>query len=171
MELYNGLPPGILLEDIPIPWQHVKMLSKENEELRWTVKWKQEPRFRQTKFFFPEPDKGKSMAIINEDKSTVGHLISMLTGHAFMARHNALVLQSQGQQADPTCTVCLQGEEMPIHLVSQCPVIAARARELFTEFKGEETSAPAFQWSVAEMLAFIKLTGDTPTPPRAGQCL
>jgi len=85
------------LDDILVPYFHLVNLVQSRNEKIWMARWMGErrddgrPLYRQTKHFFPCPDKDKE-------------------------RHNSLVNRDE----DNKCSLCEQGEETLIHLIHEC---------------------------------------------------
>jgi len=100
---------------------------------------------RQTRYFFPKgPRLSFYKSIINLPKPIVSHLVQVVTGHTFLKRHQAVIDESERQKilealdwdnadedgnaiidaADPKCHRCNDGEETPLHLLTECKELA-----------------------------------------------
>ncbi len=88
---------------------------------RWSSYWKERPDCRQTKFWFGKPDPCKSKGLINLGRKELGRLISFITGHGNLNRHESLI----DPNVDPLCRLCMEAEEEPIHLATECPLTIA----------------------------------------------
>jgi len=155
----------------PAPMSHFVGLVWENLDSWWTRDWQSafrepnHPMYRQTKFWFPIPDKGKSLSLLTASRQHLGHLIQFITGHAFMARHNALIAASKGDDAvSKECTLCGEGDETPIHLVTECGRMYWAVRELFPKNWEDSDSGTFllprthFWWSPVSLSRFLTRT-------------
>ena len=84
-------------------------------------------------------------------KLLLGQMIQVLTGHTHLQRHQAIIDESERQRIikannyenadddgnaiidapDPTCTRCGEGEETPLHLLSECDALATLRKDIF----------------------------------------
>ena len=65
----------------------------------------------------PAVNKRKSKLLINQDRTTLGLIVQMLTGHTRLNRHESLI----NPEEEPNCRYCLQEEETPWHVIGACP--------------------------------------------------
>ena len=79
-----------------------------------------------------------------------GHTFN-ISGHGPFAYHQSLIEPS----IDPTCRFCsLEGKETFHHLMYDCPALAQRRADLFSQFQ-----LPAnFDWTPSDILSFINNT-------------
>ena len=86
---------GIQVEDldnIPFPYSHMVNLVAQGVNAMWTQRWLGEvdddgrPRYRQSKFFYKEPDARKAYTLMRQDRITLGKVIQFITGHTFLNR-------------------------------------------------------------------------------------
>ncbi len=111
-------------------------------------------RYRQSKIFFPQPNKSKSYFLIKQNKTTLFRLIQFITGHAFMRRHNYLV-RGNGDEPQPPC---LQGEETPHHLLHYCDAIARTRMMIFgNDILHHNTEGYELKWNGGQLKTFIQL--------------
>ena len=81
----------------------------------------------------------------------LGQLIQILTGHTYLQRHEAIIDESERQRIiaannyenadndgnaiidapDPRCTRCGEGEETPLHILSDCGPLATLRQSVF----------------------------------------
>ena len=77
-------------------------------------------------------------------------MIQLITGHTYMKRLQAIIDESERQRIiaitggnadsngdaiidapDPTCSLCKNGEETPLHLLSECDKLATLRKDIF----------------------------------------
>ena len=107
---------------------------------------------RQTRHFFPKgPRPNFYKQLINLPRIVVGQLIQIITGHTFLKRHQAIIDETERQRIieandfenadddgnaiidapDPVCGRCNNGEETPLHLLSECDGLATTRLQIF----------------------------------------
>jgi ribonuclease HI len=161
---------AILLDEVPAPYSLLRQLVEQGVNKRWAARWQAakhadgKPIYRQTKHFFPKPDKNKAYFLIKQDRATLGKLIQFITGHAFLKRHESLIQNKKGESEDdpeyitPTCQLCDRGDETPYHLIHDCGPLLHKSFGLFglrvNEFQKVNYQ---LEWSAAALLRFIKL--------------
>jgi len=62
----------------------------------------------------------KSKSLMELFRKDLRSVAGLLTGHCQMKRH----LHILGLSQDPKCRLCLEDEETPIHVLTQCPALA-----------------------------------------------
>jgi len=118
----------------------------------WERDWDEYIGCRQTRHFFPKgPRPSFYKQIINLPRIVVGQLIQVLTGHAHLQRHQAIIDESERQRIiaangydnadddgyaiidapDPSCRRCGKGEETPLHLLTDCDDLATTRLNIF----------------------------------------
>ena len=153
-------PDVVNLTTIPAPYSYLVSRVEKGICRLWTNRWQNEQnpdgttRYRQSKIFFPQPDKGKSYFLIRQDKPTLFKLTQFITGHAFMRRHDNLVAGGAPDQA--TCRLCHQGDETPHHLVHECDAIWRTRMLIF----GQDvfhygTEGYTLKWNGGQLLSFL----------------
>ena len=119
----------------------------------WNEWWQNHPHCRQTKHFFPEVDKSKSLNYIKCGRTVFSALVQICTGHNGMNRHDFLV--ETGEDNDPRglCRTCKEAKETTYHLLSECEAHA------FSRFMvwGKDTLEPPYDITSKDLLEFLKL--------------
>jgi hypothetical protein len=111
----------------------VKRELKELMNKKWSARWVADKQFKQSKFFFSDPDSKKSDAIIKRCRS-VGRLIHFISGDAFLWRQSAIAAQGRYPPVgDVSCRRCGYSEwdETPAHIILDCPALARGAKRFF----------------------------------------
>ena len=85
---------------------------------QWQSRWNETPDCRQTRLLFPivEPNIKRNLRLLSKNEIT--RLIQMGTGHCLLAYHVA-----KWRNTTPTCKLCLEDDESPIHLLQDCPAL------------------------------------------------
>ena len=118
----------------------------------WEKVWDEVIGCRQTRHFFPKgPRPSFYKQLINLPRIIVGQLIQILTGHTFLNRHQAVIDESERQRIieandfdnadddgnaiidapNPKCSRCNNGEETPLHLLTECDDLATTRLQIF----------------------------------------
>ena len=129
--------PALATEDEPSPTRHqlISLLRDRVGEV-WEDVWSSSLDCRQTKHWFPGPDKSLSHSILKMDRVTFSTAVQILTGHNYLRRHNSLTAPDE---FNPACRLCLEEEETSLHIVSQCPALASVRNQVF----GGTSSSPS----------------------------
>ena len=157
------------ITDLPAPYSYLRKRVQDGIHQLWKEKWTAErysdgrPKYRQTKHWFPEPNKNKSYDIIRNDRQTIGKLMQFVTGHAHMNRHQNLVDTAAAERNDedievasPQCRFCSKGEETPYHLVLECEETAEDSRRYLKDQPPERDKINVkFNWSVHKLIQFL----------------
>ena len=118
----------------------------------WKKTWDEVIGCRQTRHFYPKgPRNSFFKSFICLPKPIAGQLVQVMTGHAFLNRHQAVIDESERQRhlealdwdnadddgnavidaPDPKCSRCHKGEETPLHLLSECDRLATLRLQIF----------------------------------------
>ena len=142
--------PQLLVDDPPLLAKTVaKRTITEGFYEIWKRTWQARTDCRQTKIWFPEPDKGVSFKLLQLDRRTFSSAAQLITGHNFMNRHQALV----DKTTDPECRYCMEDDESSFHIIGDCPAFAVQRWAAFGAF----TLTHPLKWSPA-VLTFIRNT-------------
>jgi len=142
--------------DIPAPTSYRNKIIYEGINEQWTEEWMDDPRYRQSKFFYRKPDKLKAYKMILSTKKQIGLMIQFLTGHGFLRRHiNLLDIESgKDPPTPPECRLCNSHTETPIHLITECEVIRRQSLKIFRYCNAVVPPA----WSIDRLNSFLNLT-------------
>jgi ribonuclease HI len=94
---------------------------------RWTERWSLLNEARQSKIFWPAPDRIRSERLVKYSREEFGTLVQFFTGHNHFNRHQFLLKESESAM----CRLCSGAEETAEHLFCSCPSLnEARYRAL-----------------------------------------
>ena len=118
----------------------------------WVNTWNELLTCRQTRHWFPKgPRKKFSDGLMKLTKPMLGQLIQILTGHTYLNRHQAIIDESERQRIiaannydnadndgnaiidapDPRCSRCGEGDETPLHILTECGPLATLRKDIF----------------------------------------
>ena len=168
--------PGVQpLNNIPAPYTYLVKRVEDQVNKEWYLRWQNArqdnglPIYRQTKHFFPGPDKLKAYRLIRQSKQEMGRTIQFITGHAFMRRHQNIVQTTERlQNADvdeleddplasttpPTCRLCRKGDETPFHLIRECTSLQDERKQYFGRQNDMSTN---INWGAQKLINFLSL--------------
>jgi ribonuclease HI len=175
---YTATPDeGVIdLEDIPAPYSHLTKLTEQGVNRLWSERFNNSrkkdgtPMYRQTKYFFKEPNKEKSYFLLRQNRETLGKVIQFITGHTYMNRHQNLVEEANIDQEDeedeprfPKCRLCDDGDETPFHLITNCTKLRDESNFFFGAQNQTELTSPSFtiRWIARKLLSFLELSDIT----------
>ena len=97
----------------------------------------------------PDP---KFKSIIRYSRNNISTLIRAITGHSFMKRHQNEVIN---EEDDTSCRLCMEEDETPHHVITECPVLLHRRYDYFGKrFLNEKFTS----WKVQDMIHFLDAT-------------
>ncbi|CAB4038284.1 Hypothetical predicted protein [Paramuricea clavata] len=114
---------------------------------QWTARWSKSIEYRQTKYWFSEPDRNLSASLLQKSRDDFGLRAQFLTGHCWLRRHSHVV----GESDDPTCRLCKVGPEEPFHLFSECPALQSERTLILG------SSHTSGEWTLRQLDRFLKL--------------
>ena len=129
----------------PTSWAKKKITDSTYK--RWSSRWSLSKIGRQTKLWWPKPDKQKSKLFLNQTRTELGHQIQMITGFNRLNYH-----ESKISGVDPTCRLCLEEEETSYHIISECPALWSLRQNSFNTFFLEEPS----KWKPHQLQKFLQ---------------
>jgi hypothetical protein len=126
--------------NLPTAPIHIKNAIVKFSLANWDTYWNGRCNCRQMKLWFPSPNTKESKNILRLNRQDFGLIICWLTGHCFLARHEALV---HGE--DPICNKCFIDDQPPWHLLQECPAT-----------RTIRSNIPPDSWSTGTILKAIK---------------
>jgi len=125
---------------LPIAPIYIKNALSKFSSINWETYWNGRTDCRQTKLWFPKPNYKESKNILNLKKDDFGLIIRWITGHCFLARHEAII-----NNWDPICPKCFTDDQTPWHLLRECPATLQI-----------RSAIPPDQWTTGILLKAIK---------------
>ena len=122
---------------LPFPHCEIKSLAKNLTLEKWTARWISSADCRQTKIFFPEPNKKLSKELLNLNRTDLGLCIRHLTGHSFFRYHRSKV----NPAVDPQCRGCKEASEESAHIILECPAFQEERFHSFWEYQPSKITA------------------------------
>ena len=107
----------IKITNLPHANQITKEYLREKVYQTWTDRWVADPTCRQTKQFFPHPDKIKAKKTLKLALSQLSILIQITTGHNALAYHANKI----NPEIYPLCSPCEEDYETFYHFIIDCP--------------------------------------------------
>ena len=121
----------------------------------WMVRWSSGPGCRQSKYFLRSPSKSLSDLLLKHPRDTVSRVIRFLTGHAFLRRHNNIVLHGISPPiGDISCRLCEDPdqEETPHHIITECERLCNWRAETLGHYVLDEYIG----WHPRPLIKFLK---------------
>ena len=137
--------------NLPAPIGYNKQLIEDEVQRRWKIEWMNVEGHRQTKMFFPYPDKKRALQLYNTNKGTFSQAVRWITGHNGLRYHNHKI--NPGQFDDPTCGSCgLLVDETAQHVLSECPQFVYERMHAFQIYEDVDLS----KIDMRQLISFLK---------------
>ena len=139
------------VSSVPLPKQATKAAIQEAIDEIWNYQWTQYHDGRQSKQFYPLPDRGKAKYCYNLNRQELGRLIRITTGHNNLFYHRSNVDKSR--LTSPLCRFCSEERETFFHFATNCPCFRLSRFQFFNNdtFKKDD------KWSVRQLLDFASI--------------
>jgi len=103
---------------IPVPKCQIRRDIRDRVDKRWHSRWLLLTHARQSKLFWPAPDKCRSRHLLKLPRKDYGRMVQLFTGHNYFNYHSWKVKESVSQ----FCRLCEEQEvESSEHLLCSCP--------------------------------------------------
>ena len=137
--------------NLPVPIGYNKQLIEDEVQRRWKTEWMNVEGHRQTKMFFPYPDKKRALQLYSTNKGTFSQAVRWITGHNGLRYHNHKI--NPGQFDDPTCGSCgLLVDETSHHVLSECPQFLHERMNAFQVYEDIDLS----KINMRQLISFLK---------------
>ena len=133
---------------IPTPVSLAKRKISNDMLNLWNKRWSKLDQCEQTKQWFPVIDRKKSKYLLKLSRVELGHIVQLLTGHNRLRYH-----ESKMSNVDPTCRLCLEGEEKTWHIFTDCPAIWRERKDIFHSPFLEGNN---LKWTANQFITFAK---------------
>ena len=137
---------------LALPKQATKFTIKEAIDETWKLEWTQYHDGRQSKQFYPLPNRNKAKYSYNLNRQELGRLIRIVTGHNNLLYHRSNVDKSGSTVA--LCCFCNEFRETFYHFVTECPCFRLSR---FHYFQKDSCFDENGQWSIRKLLDFSKI--------------
>jgi ribonuclease HI len=104
---------------IPVPSCQFKRDVNAAVTRNWQRRWNNYTEGRQSKLFWPEVNKSRSLELLKYDRRDYGMMIQVFTGHNYFNRHANVIDTTVSAE----CRFCFEAEESSEHLLCDCPVL------------------------------------------------
>ena len=131
---------------LPVPEAFLKKATKDIQIANWNDNWRNTKDCRQTKLWLPEVTNKMEKYMKKMSRLDLGKIVQFITGHCNLKRHKSL--QSN---VESLCRLCKIEEETPWHLVTVCPSLMLRRRNIFYG-----NILYSVEWSPGQLLRFCK---------------
>ena len=145
---------GTLLPNITqvaLPKQATKAAIKLAIDEIWDFQWSQYHDGRQSKQFFPLPNRNKAKYCYHLNRQELGRLIRIVTGHNNPFYHRSNVDKTRG--TSPLCRFCQEERETFYHFATNCPCFRLSRFHYFQN----DTCFTNGSWSIRQILDFSNI--------------
>ena len=125
---------------LPTAPVHIRNAITKFSSANWDTYWNGRGDCRQTKLWFPSPNAKESLNILRLNRQDFGLIVRWITGHCFLARHEALL-----HNEDPICNKCFLDDQTPWHLLQECPATKSIRANIYRD-----------HWTTGTILKAIK---------------
>ena len=120
------------IQIIPAPRSLIKGRVEKGMMDKWNRSWtRNEKLYRQTRFWFQEPNINISKKLFRQDRTTFGKTIQVITGHNYLNYHQNKLDRAENQM----CRYCDNIREDAIHIITECPAFS-KEREATSGISG-----------------------------------
>ena len=129
----------------------LKAIFQKSTTRKWNERYLADPRFRQTKLFYPEVEHSKSKKLMKLPRYLLSRCIRYISGHCFLRLHMQKLQEWDG---DTYCRLCEDRVEVesPWHIIAECDSLCIRRQAIF----GQPNLEPDGSWDPDCLAAFLK---------------
>ena len=143
-----------LAPDVPMVSKTIIRTELRQHVVRlWNHQWAEKLLGRQTKFFFPTTNLKFSKALLTQNRHLFSVLVRLITGHAYLRRHNAIVEEGHADLLNAGCRFCQEDVETPHHILADCPLFVSQRMDNFGTYR---LSTPFTNMSVQYLTKFLR---------------
>ena len=100
---------------------------------RWKKRWGKSKQCQQTRQMYPVPNK-ETKKLLKLSKKRLNLLMQIATGHGLFKKH----LAQWRRGMEETCSLCLETEETPWHILKRCPALERERWAMCQKSEGSE---------------------------------
>ncbi len=134
-----------------IPAATPKLTIRNHFHKKWCRQWKKSGEFLHTKKFYPRPSNRMSRALGKISREQLSLLVQVITGHCNLLYH-ARHYKESPETEDTLCRLCLEDDEKPWHILTDCPALSVRRETLFG---WTSVLTNTVSWSPQRLLTFF----------------
>ena len=136
---------------IPVSRAVFKQLLGAHVEKLWDLRWRTYFGAKETKIWFPHPNKKSALALIREsDRGLLCKVIQAVTGHCYLNyHHNVRVAKLPMEEAK--CRFCGYIKETPFHVIASCDAFWRQRQDAFLQVSLSECP----DWKPKQLLRFL----------------
>jgi ribonuclease HI len=135
---------------LPVSHCWFRMDLRTRMEEIWAQELHDEPRFRQTKYWFPIVRHQNSRALYNYDRKEFSRAVRYLTGHAFLGYQNNLT--NPNTTDSKRCRFCKDENETAHHIITECDRFIQLRTDIFQKHPLDEYP----EWNTRQIIAFLR---------------
>ena len=134
---------------VALPKQATKQAIKEAVDEIWNLQWTQYSDGRQSKQFYPLPNRTKAKYSYQLNRQELGRLIRIVTGHNNLFYHRSNI----DRGTSPLCRFCREENETFYHFATNCPCFRLSRYHYFQD----ETCFSDGKWSIRKLIDFSNI--------------
>ena len=135
---------------LELPKASVKKSVTQLINNRWERRWNQSTEYIHTKYFIQRPTKLVSRNLGQLSREQLSLLVQVITGHCNLLYHSRHY--SSEQEEDTLCRLCLEEDEKPWHILTDCPALHQRRLD---HFGWASVLTNNVSWTPKRLLAFF----------------
>ena len=129
-----------------------KTIIKDYANRLWSKQWSKSVEYLHTKKFYPAPSNKMSKLLGKLSRENVSLLVQVITGHCSLLYHSRHY-SATPEEEDTLCRLCLEEDEKPWHLLTDCPALNGRREAHFGWILVLTNTVP---WSPTRLLTFFR---------------
>ncbi len=135
-----------------LPRAAQKLVIRNHFHKKWEIQWQKSEEFVHTKNFYGTPSNRVSKNLGKLTREEMSLLVQIITGHCNMLYHSRHYKMSPDEE-DTLCRLCLEDEEKPWHILTDCPALMQRRLSIFN--RPLYLTKP-IRWSTTQLLTFFQ---------------
>ena len=139
------------ISPVSLPKQATKAAIKTAIDEIWALQWTQYHDGRQSKQFYPLPDRSKAKYSYSLNRQELGRLIRITTGHNNLFYHRSNVDKTRA--TSPLCRFCGEEKETFYHFATNCPCFRLSRFQFFQN----DSCFINQKWSIRQLLDFSNI--------------
>ncbi len=134
-----------------LPMATVNMIIKTRFDKKWCRQWSKSVEYLHTKKFYPGPSNRMSKILGKIPREQLSLLVQVITGHCNLLYHSRHY-KSVPEDEETLCRLCLEEDEKPWHILTECPALNRQREALFGS---SSVLTNKVSWSPKRLLTFF----------------